>query len=99
MSASFVTEVGASRKVRRCEGCNGFATINVGDRYYSIFYADGSDCSRYAMCAPCYEHAQSCDECMRAWIENESPHGVSECREMTEYEAKKSGSQPAGGLQ
>lgn len=51
-----------SMKVRRCVGCDNFATVGIGDPYWSCF-STYPDAGYFAMCVPCHAHWESCDAC------------------------------------
>ena len=77
--------VKSSRKNRRCEGCEGFVTIAIGDPYWSCWYADGGDAGRYAMCVACHDHlyggngAEPCKSCNEYLQHNGTIGDVREC--------------------
>lgn len=68
----------SSRKVRRCVGCDNFPTIKIGDPYYDCFSTE-PDPGGFALCVPCHDHLDKCDECQD--VAREGIRGVRECRE------------------
>lgn len=78
--------VKASRKNRRCVGCDNFATIAIGDSYWSCFSAgiDGFDAGGFALCVPCQEHLEICDDCKNVST-TYGIQGVRECIKETAY--------------
>ena len=80
MSVYSETFVKASKKNRRCAGCDNFVTISIGDAYWSCFWAEGGEALRYGLCVPCHEHLRTCKACREAIADGCGLRDIRECR-------------------